>query len=102
MLFYHAMDFSSQLRNGIDGLVATEGLCGDNEARRHRHPVQVEVLQMVSLVADKHLVVHHRGHFPEGANQHLRVVGHDVADKLGIQGGFHGTQRIEYASNEIV
>ena len=83
------MDFRAQFRNGVDRIVAAESLRGDDKSRRHGQSIQIEVFQMVGLVADKHLVVHHGRHLPEGANQHLRVIGHDVADEFRVEGGFH-------------
>ena len=102
MLTNHAVDLSAQLRNGVDGLVAAESLSGDDETRRHWHSMQVQVLQVVGLVADEDLVVHLGRPLPERANEHLRVVGHDVADELLVQRGLHSAQRRQDAADEVV
>ena len=102
VLAYHAVDLGAQLGDGIDGLVAAEGLGGDDEAWRHRHAVEVEVLQVVGLVADEDLVVHLGRPLPERADQHLGVVGHDVANELLVEGGLHIAQRREDAADEVV
>ena len=102
VLANHAVNLGTQLRDSVDSLVAAEGLGGNHKARRHRHPVQVQVLQVVGLVADEHLVVHLGCLFPERAYQHLGVVGHDVADKFLVQSGFHVAQRSKDAADEVV
>ena len=102
MISNHTVDFGSQFRNGIDSLVAAECLCRDNKSRWDRHPKQVQLLQVIGFVANKDLVVHLGRFLPERADQHLRIICHDVADQFRVKGSFHCAQRVQNAANEIV
>ena len=64
--------------------------------------MQVKVLQVVGLVADEDLVVHLGRPLPERADQHLRIVGHDVADELLVEGSLHIAQRCQDAADEVI
>ena len=98
----HAMNLGTKLRDGVDGVVATESLGSDDEARRNWHLIKIQILKMISLISDKHLVIHLGCRFPKRTYEHLGVVGHDVANEFLVQVGGHAAQRFEDAGDEVV
>ena len=96
------MNLGPQLRYGVDSIISTESLGGDDKSWRHRQIAQIQIFQMIGLVADKNLVIHLWRHLPEWANHHLGIVCHDVADEIRVERRLHGSQRVKNASDEII